>query len=294
MKRTFSLTAMCALLWAGLSPQWLPAQGFFDNFETGTLDAGYTLINGDSLTPALEDDAAWADTAWIVTTSSAFTGFAALSISWYSDAGGNDVGPANDWLILPKLTLDANAVLKFDAKSATSSGDFPDDYWVLINAGEPTQQDFEDNGAILLQVDDEAHSDFTTRVIDLGAYAGQEVYLAFRNVTNLDGYGLWLDNIFVGDTTTTSLDVGQHFFGLQLRPNPAAGHSLLHYQLDRPAEVSITIRDFQGREVAHLPRQAQAQGPQVAPLPIGQLSPGVYLVSLRAGARQSSTRLVIH
>jgi len=108
----------------------LHAQSFTEDFEGGVIPESIILINGDELIPALDEDQGWADTAWIATTSAAFEGFGALSISWYQDESDNDVGPCDDWMILPKMLISDAATLTFDAKSATSSGDFPDDYWV--------------------------------------------------------------------------------------------------------------------------------------------------------------------
>ncbi|GAB4408574.1 MAG: hypothetical protein OHK0039_11790 [Bacteroidia bacterium] len=265
------------------------SQGFVADFESGSIDTtAFTIINADSLIPALPKDSAWAADAWIAQTSSTFDGYAALSISWYADANGNDVGPADDWLVLPQLTIDSAAVLRFDAKSATSSGNFPDDYWVLITTGEPTVEGFQNDGTILLQVDDEASASFTAHEIDLAAYAGQAVYIAFRNVTNIDGYGLWIDNIFVGDPNATAIRVDAPYFDLSLAPNPGTGHSRLHYTLAEVAEVHVQVRDLTGRVVADRRAGRQPQGVHSLDLTSEGLTPGVYLVTIAAADRTAT------
>lgn len=268
------------------------AQNFFDDFETGVLSDAYTIINGDGLIPADPGDIGWADTAWIVTTSSTFDGYGVLSISWYEDENGNEVGPANDWLILPKLTLGPDAKLTFDVKSATSSGDYPDDYWVLINTGDPTIESFENDGEILLQITDEVSFEFRTEEIDLSDYAGQEVHIAFVNVTNTLGYGLWLDNIGVSSTTATS-EVRPDFFNLSVAPNPAGNFARLRYDLPQADNVEILIRDVFGRTVASVQQDQQPTGLHDLGLPIENLNPGTYLVTLRTAEKVATTRLLI-
>ncbi len=270
------------------------AQNFSEDFEAGEMPAGFTLFNVDGLIPALEDDISWQDTAWIVLGSTLFEGSAALSISWYWDENENDVGPADDWLILPKLTIDDNAVLRFDARSATSTGDFPDDYWVLINTADATPESFESDGAILLQIDDEESMNFRTEEIDLADYAGQEVYIAFRNVTNGDGYGLWIDNIFVGDPNATSTEnVEPAYFKASLQPNPAHLESILQYTLNQTSRVQINVFNALGQQVSTQQLGQQIAGEHQFSLPVNNLQSGTYTVQFRAEDKVSSLRLVV-
>lgn len=291
MKRVVHVWMVCMTLFGSM--QMANAQTYFEDFESGFLDSTMIWINGDSLTPALADDSVWADTAWIVTGSSAFTGFAALSISWYADELGNDVGPCDDWLILPKMVIDTGAVLEFDAKSATSSGSFPDDYWVLIGTGEPTIESFQDSGAILLQIDDEASDQFTPQSIDLATYAGQEVHIAFRNITNTDGYGLWLDNIYVGKPGALSLEPDNDFFVLELFPNPAQGQSRLTYSLESAAEIEVLVRDLAGRIVSQVEQGYRPAGVYESVLDANGLTSGMYIVTIRTGEKIGTKRWII-
>lgn len=268
------------------------AQSFFDDFETGVLSDQYVWINGDGLIPADVEDQAWADTAWIVTTSSTFDGYAALSISWYEDANGNEVGPADDWLILPKLLIGPGAQLTFDVKSATSSGNFPDDYWVLINGGDPTIESFESDGEILLQITDEQSGTFRTETIDLANYTGQEMHIAFRNVTNTNGYGLWLDNISVSGASSVQT-APTDFFSMKISPNPVSAYARLQYSLPKASDVEISVQDVFGRTLATVRKGAQAANRYEVGLPIEGLGNGTYLVSLRTGEQVATTRLLI-
>ncbi len=270
----------------------LSAQNYAEDFESGVIPETFTLINQDGLTPALPEEVSWADTAWIASQSANFDGFAALSISWYEDEGGNEVGPCMDWLILPQLTIEEGAVFQFDAKSATTSGDYPDDYWVLINTGDPTAESFESDGAVLLMVADEVSDDFRNVSIDLTDYAGETVYLAILNVTNTNGYGLWVDNLYVG-TPNSTREVNRFVSQMDVFPNPAASVTELSYELVEKANVSIVIRDLQGKVISKWDRGVQPVGQYRFDVPVGQLAAGIYNLTLYAGNQIMTKRVKV-
>lgn len=271
----------------------LHGQEFFDTFEIGDLDSSYTVLNVDGLTPALIEDSLWLTHGWLIDKGEVFNGRAALSISWYQDTLGNEQGPADDWLILPRLKIDSAASLRFDARSATTSGNFPDDYVVMLNTGDPTKADFESNGVILLEVEDEVSNRFASYDLDLSAYAGDSVYLAFRNVTDTTGYGLWIDNLYVGGTAATSLDVENVVVALQLSPNPASEALRIDYHLAQAGEVEVLVRNLQGQVVIHHQESRVLPGDQVIELEVSELPCGSYLVNLVAGETVAATRLLV-
>lgn len=269
---------------------FLSAQNFSEDFESGVVPETFTLINQDGLTPALPEEVSWADTAWIASQSANFDGFAALSISWYEDADGNEVGPCMDWLILPQLTIQEGAVFQFDAKSATTSGNYPDDYWVLINTGDPTAESFESDGTVLMMVDDEVADDFRNVTIDLTDYVGQAVYLAILNVTNTNGYGLWIDNLYVGTPNSTQ-DVNRFASHMNVHPNPAITATELSYDLIEKSSVSIVIRDLQGKVIRKWDQGVQTVGQYRFDVPVGQLAEGIYNLTLYAGNQIMTKRI---
>ena len=264
------------------------------DFEDGLMPEDFTLYNVDMLTPALDEDIGWRDTAWIVSTSSTFEGFGALSISWYEDANGNEVGPADDWMILPKLALGAGAELNFQVKSATSSGDFPDDYQVLVNTGDATVESFGHDGEILW-TEQAVPSTFQDRTLDLSAYAGQSVHIAFRNVTNTNGYGLWIDNISVSGVVTTAVrEVDNDAFAMKLAPNPASyGTVQLSYTLQDASRVELAIQDMTGRTLVSLPQGNRPTGNNQAPIDVSQLAAGTYIVSIRSDKKIGTVKMIV-
>jgi hypothetical protein len=271
----------------------LQAQDFSVDFEDGQMPSDFVLLNEDGLIPADDGDIAWADTAWRVVTSSLFDGYAALSISWYEDANGNEVGPCDDWMILPKITLSGDSELSFGAKSATSSGDYPDDFQVLINTGDPTKESFENNGEILVQDENVDHNDFVPYTVDLADFAGQSVHIAFRNITNTNGYGLWIDDIVVSGSSVANKNVVKDSFQLSMSPNPANDFCQLNYSLAQGSHVVLSISNLLGERVLQQDLGLLNAGAQNFKLDVSGLSTGTYLVSLQTEEGIGTRKLII-
>lgn len=284
--------ALCFILWAASARA---QETITYDFEEGLMPEGFTLYNVDMLTPALDEDIGWRDTAWIVTSNASFEGFAALSISWYEDENGNETGPANDWMILPKLQLGAGAMLRFQVRSASVNSEFPDDYRVLINTGEATVESFENDGEILWTEEAVTNAAFQDRLLDLSAYAGQSAYIAFQNVTNTNGYGLWVDNISISNATIAPVrEVNNSTFAMTLAPNPASRGSVrLSYTLEEPSRIELAVHDLTGRIVMYLPQGARPAGNNQAQIDVSNLANGTYTVSIRSDSKAGISKMIV-
>ena len=119
-----------------------------------------------------------------------------MSTSWYDPAG-----QSNDWLITPQISIPAtgNPTLYWKAKSY----DFEkmDDYLVKISTTDNQATSFT---TTLLTVTDEQPYEFNSRTLDLSAYKGQNIYLAFINNTN-DGMYLALDDLYISNSANCIL-----------------------------------------------------------------------------------------
>lgn len=108
-------------------------------------------------------------------------------------------------------------------------------------------------------------------------------------VTNVIYQDSLRDSLFqVGVAEQTAQEIKSTLF-----PNPTDNSSLLIYQLDAPANVSISLADLQGREVLSRDLGRKASGIQQEQLDLTTLAPGVYFVRLQAGAQHSVQRLVV-
>ncbi len=248
------------------------------DFEDGQMPEDFTLINRDGLEPNLPEDSVLLDSAWIVINSGLMESFAALSVSWYV----NDDGPADDWMILPKIDLGSAPMLSWRAISTTSSGDFPDSYQVLINTEEPTFESFESNGAILLTVDPEEFAEPQNRSIDLADYAGESVHIAFRNITP-SGDALLVDDITIEDGELTGIRqvLDPRSLAFRLSPNPSPGPLQVSFRLDHPQRVVLLLRNALGQTVDQHNLGLIAQGAHQLSLPIDELPSGNYWMSLQ-------------
>ncbi len=172
------------------------AQTFSQPFTSATgvgLPAGWLQNNVDAKTPANVasiNSYSFGTNAWVTRNMSASTdpataahGRIAASTSYYAP-----VGASNDWLITPSFTVPTNGVLSWAANAPDAS--YPDGYLVKISTTGTLTTDF---STTLLTVPAES-STWNTRSVNLNAYAGQAVHIAFVNNSN-DMYLLWLDDV---------------------------------------------------------------------------------------------------
>lgn len=169
------------------------AQIFNAGFENnnGTPLSSFTTINADG-----NQVASWAPVqefnteAWI----QFYDGYdskIAFSTSSYDPAG-----TSNDWLITPSITLpaDGNPTLYWKAKSYDF--EFTDSYSIKVSETDNQASSFT---TTLLTVDGEQAYDFNARNLDLSAYKGKTIHLAFVNNTT-DGYFLALDDLYISNS----------------------------------------------------------------------------------------------
>ncbi|MDD3877085.1 MAG: choice-of-anchor J domain-containing protein [Bacteroidales bacterium] len=166
---------------------------------TYTFPTGWLLRNVDNRTPAA--NVAYINEAWERREDFNFNVIdsAAFSTSWYSPAG-----PADDWMWTPLITnLPANTVLSWNA--VTYDPSYPDGYEVRImtqvsTPGGPTggtgvMGNQETNSTQIFTIPAE-NTTWTTRSVNLNAYTGQSVWIAFRNTSN-DKFILLIDDVIV-------------------------------------------------------------------------------------------------
>ncbi len=80
---------------------------------------------------------------------------------------------------------------------------------------------------------------------------------------------------------------------LSVQPNPAVGRTQIRYALPAGAGVQLNVYDLAGRNVAKLERGYQDAGRYEVNWHAEGVSPGIYLVELKAGARVLVQKLVL-
>lgn len=156
---------------------------FHEGFDGGVLPAGWTVVDADG------DGYTWDATfQYQENPSEAYVGDGMIASASYINEEGA-LFPDN-WLISPAISIPGNAILTFWVKGQDASY-FAENYSVYI-ATSNTVAAFEQTSPVLTGTT--IHG-WEQKVVDLGAYAGQTIYIAFRHHNSTDMYWLDLDEV---------------------------------------------------------------------------------------------------
>ena len=204
-KKIISLLAISLV--ANINAQVYNA-GFENN--NGTPLSQFKTINADGFTvPEWGQVQDFNTEAWI----KFYDGYdnkIAFSTSYYDPEG-----QANDWLITPAITIpqDGNPTLYWKGKSYDF--EFTDSYAVKVSE---TNNDQESFTSTLTQIDAEQPFDYASHTLDLSAYKGKTIYLAFVNNTNSGTY-LALDDLYISQSANCVMPSVEGFSTSNLKPN---------------------------------------------------------------------------
>lgn len=195
------------------------------------------------------------------TAATGMAGNVAASNSWYTPAG-----TSNDWLVSPQINIPAGATGVSLKWAATSLGDiaFLENYKVYIST---TGNQVANFTTTLLNVTGEPNTG-SYRTVDLSAYAGQSVYIAFRNDSQ-DMFVMFLDNISITAGSLSTSEIRANDSSVTIYPNPAT--DVLQVK-SKDQIKSITVFDSSGRKV-----NVNASEHTVY---VKSLTPGTYLINI--------------
>ncbi len=161
---------------------------FYEDFQGGPFPSGWARYNVDNLNPDVT--VAFVNNAW-VTTNDYFLNTSASDSCAYSTSYYFPGGIANDWMVTPAITVPANGILSW--RAACPDNNYRDGYEIRIaNAQSLAAQ----QAGTVLYTNAQENYGWTYRQVSLSAYAGQTVYISFRNNTP-DQFLLMLDDIKV-------------------------------------------------------------------------------------------------
>ena len=183
MKKTFLLFAVLFFIFTGAKAQ---LDENFDAVADGALPTGWTRFNVDGLTPY--SGVNWVTDAWVcyAKTTLQITSKCAWSTSYYTPAGTSD-----DWMFTGAVTVPTgNAVLRYLVVAQDPS--YPDGYELRIMTTAPTSSNL--TTSTILYSEASGPSTPTTRTVSLSAYAGQTVYIGWRN-HSVDMFLLGIDDV---------------------------------------------------------------------------------------------------
>ena len=257
---------------------------FSEDFESiNLIPSDWVIINNDGHTQAAGEER-WQDSAWVVTTSNRneLAGTKVAMASSYVIMENTE--RVDDWMILPAIDIGDNTILSWQAMSTTSSGNYPDDYMVLIapavDGVTPTVAYFESEANILITVAPESWSagvgrpgeGLTSYSINLKeaitpsapeGWYDRSVWIAFVLITDLytnpdtgipnaaaGGSNLAVDNILVVNDAATGIgDLAAEGSRLSLYPNPTSGRVVIDFNSDSNGLSDISVVDMVGKTI---------------------------------------------
>ncbi len=176
---------------------------FSDDFEGGLGNWNIVDADGDghnwyhssqSMTYACYDYTGWGHNQ--------SDGFAVSSS--YTDCTYDSYDPNNFMITNQKYSITSNSVLNFWADYGNDS--YPDHFGVAVaTVDNPTPADFTmvwegtaksgNAGKSQIRHDGERYMNWRSHSVDLSAYAGQDVYIAFRHFNSYDQYEIYIDDV---------------------------------------------------------------------------------------------------
>lgn len=177
---------------------------FTTSFEDG-IPSSFTLHDVDQRTPSndMQKIGFAVGTPWIDILEPDGNGnHIACSTSWYKNAG-----KSNDWMVTEGIDIKSEkAVLRW--RSRASDKDYRDGMAVYLSEKGTNVDDF-DTSAPVYQAKKENYT-WIEHTVDLSAYKGKKVYIAFVN-NSTDANCLYVDDIFVGvpSKVNMSLDLAR-------------------------------------------------------------------------------------
>ncbi len=168
----------------------------------------------------------------------------AASASRFKKDGNETPAPASDWMVLPIVWLrGGNATLQWDARSINEQSSHSSTYSIYVSTAGQDPASF---GEPLASFTEPADGDWQHRSVDLSAFNGQKVYVAFVNESD-DGEILAVDNISLsGGKGLAELVVTPGEYVLGLDRSFSIGGTLTAYS-DVPVESLHVECDVMGR-----------------------------------------------
>ena len=249
-----------------------------ESFEeiTTLQDAGWTLYN-DTNTPYGTYGALFPNAWNVVNWGQAESGnLVASSTSWFTN-----IAQADRWLVSPAITVPTNSTVSLEFFARAHQGTpYDDGFKLKISTTNTAKASFTNILAVAHAVNSPI-ANLSPYQVDLSAYAGKTVYLAWVNdFTN--GNLLSIDDI---DVTATPLmavnDVNKK--DLTLYPNPTADYFTINNVKD---VVSLKIYDISGKVVKS---QLESMDNK---FDVSNLEKGIYTVSIETKSGNVSKKII--
>lgn len=244
----------------------LPAPTVTWDFQDGLMPNVFTIYNDQN---TVEANVANFVDGWIAVTYDEGINYHAGATSWFTA-----VAPADRWMITPMMNLTAGNHLQFDVKSQ--------DPLYLESMAVKISTTTKDKSAFTTTLWSQAlvPGVFTTHTIDLSAYDGQDVFIAFI-LNSTDKFVGLVDNIkFLGQVSgINNIETNNY----SIYPNPANDI----FNISGAQGAKLNIYDAIGRVVFQDNVKSDNQS-----ISISNLNPGVYTVQVINNGQVTSSKLI--
>lgn len=244
----------------------LPAPTVTWDFQDGQMPNVFTIYNDQNSVDA--NISGLFNDGWNVISFDGVEYYAGAP-SWFTA-----VAPADRWMITPMMNLTAGNYLQFDVKSQDPS--YLESMAVKISTTTKDKSAF----TTTLWSQASVPGAFTTHTIDLSAYDGQDIFIAFI-LNSTDAFIGLVDNIkFLGQVSgINNIETNNY----SIYPNPA--NDL--FNISGAQGAKLNIYDAIGRVVLQDNVKSDNQS-----ISISNLNPGVYTVQLINNGQVTSSKLI--
>ncbi len=224
------------------------------------------------------------------------TVFFAASTSWFATPG-----TSNDWIEFGPIAIPANGGTLSWVHNYVDFG-YRDGYEVRVNTTGLASTNF--TGAALFTVADNDPSTvgdtvntpqpvWYPRSTSLAAYAGQQIYLAFRHNAN-DQNILEFTNVMITENAGTGINNQNNgfFIGTNM-PNPAVNSTSINYTLDKSSNVSFTVTDITGKVMMSENLSDVAAGANKVEVNTASFSNGMYFYTFLINGHSVTQKFVV-
>lgn len=204
----------------------------------------------------------------------------ALSASWFN----NQVLTPENYLITPQLTpgIDENLTYWIAAQDPLYPAE---KYAVVVSTTGTAAADFTDEVFVEILTS----ADWEERNVDLSAYVGMDIYIAFKHYDVSNEFWIKLDDIqYPSHTEECTIGIGEEVvnYNVSIYPNPSS--SDVNFISNEEMIQSLDIVDIAGRNI----RTVEVNSNQYK-LDRNDLSNGVYFVNMHFEAGSMTRKLIL-
>lgn len=204
------------------------------------------------------------------------------SLSW---SGESPLTPDN-WIISPAINLaNASGEIMLNWEAMAIDQDWDEENYTVYIATEGTTAALESSEVIFNEVLSGVNT-LTARSLDISAFAGETIYIAFRHHDSSGQFSMEIDNIEI-TATTLSVDNSQSAM-FTVYPNPAAD-TVTIANAENNLITAVTVTDVNGRVV----KSIFFNGVTEAKIDVSGLEDGFYVLNIVTGKSSTAKKILV-